>query len=63
MRIQARANRLVHRRLHAALAALTRDDYHAARTSFFRSLAATLNHSLAVDDYYLGSLYGDIALA
>jgi uncharacterized damage-inducible protein DinB len=56
LRIQARANRLANRRLHAAMAALTREDFHAARTSFFPSLAATLNHILAVDEYYIGAL-------
>ena len=60
--IQARANRLANHRLHAALAALTRDDFHAARTGFFPSLAATLNHILAVDLYYVGALHGDTGL-
>jgi len=59
LRIQARANRLANRRLHAALARLTRDEFHAARTSFFPSLAATLNHLLAVDEYYIGALQGE----
>lgn len=35
---------------------------HAPRTSFFPSLAATLNHLLAVDEYYIGSLHADPAL-
>lgn len=56
LRIQARANRLANRRLHAAMAALTREDFRAARTSFFPSLAATLDHILAVDEYYIGAL-------
>ncbi len=63
LRIQARANRLANHRLHAAMAGLTRDDFHAARTSFFPSLAATLNHLLAVDAYYIGALHGDSGLA
>ena len=54
LRIQARANRLANRRLHAAIASLTRDDFHAPRTGFFPSLAKTLNHILAVDVYYIG---------
>jgi uncharacterized damage-inducible protein DinB len=56
LRIQAHANRLANRRLHEAMMSLSRDDFHAARTSFFPSLALTLNHILAVDLYYLGAL-------
>jgi uncharacterized damage-inducible protein DinB len=56
LRTQARANRLANHRLHAAMAPLTRADFHASRTSFFPSLAATLNHILAVDIYYLAAL-------
>lgn len=59
LRIQAHANRLANHRLHAALAALTDADFHAPRTSFFPSLAATLNHILAVDLYYIGALWRD----
>ena len=57
LRGQARANRLANRRLHEALAQLSRDDFHAPRTSFFPSLAATLNHILLVDVYYLDALH------
>ena len=63
LRIQARANRLANHRLHAAIAALTNLDFHAVRTGFFPSLAATLNHILAVDAYYIGALRGDADLA
>ena len=63
LRIQAHANRLANRRLHAALASLTHAEYHAPRVSYFPSLAATLNHILAVDLYYVGALYGDANLA
>ena len=49
LRIQARANRLANRRLHAAMAPLSHEAFHAPRTGFFPSLAATLNHILAVD--------------
>ena len=63
LRIQAHANRLANRRLHAALANLTRADFHAPRVGFFPSLAATLNHILAVDLYYVGALHGDANLA
>jgi len=62
-RIQAHANRLANRRLHAALASWTHAEYHAPRVSYFPSLAATLNHILAVDLYYVGALYGDANLA
>ncbi|HEV8311939.1 MAG TPA: DinB family protein [Burkholderiaceae bacterium] len=57
LRIQARANRLANHRLHAAMAPLTREDFHAPRTSFFPSLGETLNHLLAVDIYYIAALY------
>jgi uncharacterized damage-inducible protein DinB len=43
-------------RLHHASAQLTKEEYEAARTSFFPSLPATLNHILIVDDYYLDAL-------
>ena len=63
LRIQAHANRLANRRLHAALASMTHAEFHAARISFFPSFAATLNHILAVDQYYVGALHGDPDLA
>ncbi len=59
LRTQVRANRLANRRLHTALLALSRDEYHAPRTSFFPSLAKTLEHILAVDLYYLAALRGE----
>ncbi len=62
LRIQARANRLANHRLHAAMAALSDAEFHAPRVSFFPSLAATLNHILAVDGYYIGALHGDAGL-
>ena len=62
LRIQARANRLSNRRLHAAMQALSREDFHATRTSYFPSLAQTLNHILAVDVYYIGALRGEHGL-
>lgn len=61
-RIQARANRLANHRLHAAMAELAPAEFHAPRVSFFPSLAATLNHILAVDGYYIGALHGDAGL-
>jgi uncharacterized damage-inducible protein DinB len=60
--IQARANRLANRRLLGAVAQLPDADFHAPRTSFFPSLALTLNHVLNVDHYYLAALHGDAAM-
>jgi len=59
LRIQARANRLANHRLHGAMGALTDAAFHAPRTSFFPSLAQTLNHILVVDLYYLGALLAE----
>jgi uncharacterized damage-inducible protein DinB len=58
LRTQAHANRLANHRLHAAMRALSREEYEATRTSFFPSLAKTLEHILAVDLYYLAALHG-----
>ncbi len=60
--IQARANALANHRLHAAMAALAESEFHAPRVGFFPSLAATLNHILAVDLYYVGALHFDADL-
>jgi uncharacterized damage-inducible protein DinB len=60
--IQARANRLANRRLLGAVATLSDADFHAPRTSFFPSLALTLNHLLNVDHYYMAALHGDVAM-
>ena len=62
LRVQARANRLANHRLHAAMAALPQAEFDAPRTGFFPSLAATLNHILAVDLYYVGALRGEADL-
>jgi uncharacterized damage-inducible protein DinB len=62
LRIQAHANALSNQRLGQALAALPGADWHAPRTSFFPSLARTLNHVLAVDGYYIGALHRDAGL-
>ncbi|MES3015250.1 MAG: DinB family protein [Pseudomonadota bacterium] len=59
LRTQARASRLANRRLHAAMQGLPAADFHAPHTGFFPSLAATLNHILAVDGYYLAALRGE----
>ena len=58
LRIQAHANALANRRLHAAMSTLRCDELHAPRVSFFPSLMATLNHILGVDAYYLAALQG-----
>jgi uncharacterized damage-inducible protein DinB len=52
----ARANRLANQRLHGACLQLAHDEWLAPRTSFFPSIAATLNHILIVDWYYLDGL-------
>ncbi len=59
LRTQVHANRLANHRLHGAMRALSREEYEAARTSFFPSLAKTLEHILAVDRYYLAALRGE----
>ena len=59
LRIQTHANRLANRRLHAAMAPLDGTQFHAARVGFFPSLAATLNHILVIDQYYIGALLGE----
>ena len=59
IRIAARANRLANHRLHQGMVALAEADFHAPRSGFFPSLAATLNHILAVDGYYLAGLHGE----
>jgi uncharacterized damage-inducible protein DinB len=58
LRIAARANLMANRRLHAAMAPLSRDEFHAPRTSFFPSLARTLNHLLVIDIFYIDALEG-----
>jgi uncharacterized damage-inducible protein DinB len=62
LRIQAHANALSNQRLGQALLALDADAWQAPRTSFFPSLARTLNHILAVDHYYIGALHGEAGL-
>lgn len=58
LRIQAHANRLANRRLLGAIAALPDAQFGAPRIGFFPSIALTLNHILAVDEYYIGALHG-----
>jgi uncharacterized damage-inducible protein DinB len=62
LRIQAHANRLANLRLHSAMAPLTLAELQAPRSSFFPTLMGTLNHVLAVDQYYVGVLHSDPGL-
>ena len=62
LRIQAHASRLANLRLHTAMATLTQAELHAPRTNFFPTLMSTLNHVLAVDQYYIGVLYDEPGL-
>lgn len=52
----ARNNAWANARLHRACAKLTRDEYRAARVSFFPSIHLTLNHILLIDRYYYDCL-------
>ena len=63
LRTQAHANRLANHRLHHAMRTLSTEEFEAPRTGFFPSLAATLNHILAVDLYYLAALHGEPDMA
>jgi uncharacterized damage-inducible protein DinB len=63
LRTQVHANRLANHRLHQAMRSLSREEFQATRTSFFPSLAETLNHILAVDLYYLAALHGEADMA
>ena len=56
MRAMARNNAYANARLLGAVAELDADAFAAQRTSFFPSLRATLNHSHAVDQYYIDAL-------
>jgi uncharacterized damage-inducible protein DinB len=51
-------NRWSNHRLHAACAGLSPEAFRAPRTGFFPSLAATLDHILLIDRYYLAALTG-----
>lgn len=55
----ARNNIWANHRLLGACMALTSAEFTAARTSFFPSLRATLNHILWVDTYYIDALERD----
>ncbi len=56
MRRMARNNRWSNDRLYRAVLGLRPGEFEATRTSFFPSIAETLNHVLAVDLYYLDAL-------
>lgn len=51
-------NRLANLRLHAAVARLEPGEFEAARTSYFPSIKATLNHILIIDWFYVDALEG-----
>jgi uncharacterized damage-inducible protein DinB len=57
-RKMARNNAWSNHRLYAACTRLGQGEFNAARTSFFPSLHATLNHILAVDHYYIDAIVG-----
>jgi uncharacterized damage-inducible protein DinB len=54
----AQNNRLANLRLLTACRALQPGEFEAARTSFFPSLKATLNHNLTIDWFYVDALEG-----
>ncbi|MET0605343.1 MAG: DinB family protein [Beijerinckiaceae bacterium] len=56
VRLMARNNAWSNHRLLRACSSLHPGEFFAARTSFFPSLQATLNHILAVDCYYIDAL-------
>lgn len=57
-RAMARNNAWANHRLLAACAGLTQDEFEAARTGFFPSIKATLNHILIIDWFYVDALEG-----
>lgn len=54
--LMARNNRWSNHVLLRAVCALQPGEFEAERTSFFPSIAGTLNHILAIDRYYLDAL-------
>jgi len=57
-RAMAHNNAWANHRFLSACAGLDRAAFHTERTSFFPSLAATLNHILVVDWFYVDALEG-----
>lgn len=55
----ARYNTWANGVLYAACAALSAEEYHRARPSFFGSIHATLNHLLVADRIWFGRIAGD----
>lgn len=63
-RRMARNNLWSNDRIYRAVLSLPPGEFEAARTSFFPSLKATLNHILSIDLFYLGMMEeGGIGLA
>lgn len=56
LRLGARNNSWANGVLHAAVAQLTAEAFHAERSGFFPSIRETLNHILAIDLYYLDAI-------
>ena len=54
----AHNNAWANHRLLNACAALSQDDFEAARTSFFPSLQLTLNHIYVIDLFYVDAIEG-----
>jgi uncharacterized damage-inducible protein DinB len=57
-RAMAYNNAWANHRLHSACLSLNQDEFLATRTNFFPSLAATLNHILVIDWFYVDALEG-----
>ena len=60
LRAQALNNLWANHRLLSSCAALSEEQYRAARTGFFPSIQATLRHILEVDAYYFAALIEDL---
>jgi len=58
LRAMAHNNAWANHRLLGACAKLTQAEFEAARTGFFPSLQATLNHILIIDWFYVDALEG-----
>jgi uncharacterized damage-inducible protein DinB len=60
LRAMAYNNAWANHRLLGACAKLTQAEFEAARTGFFPSLQATLNHILTIDWFYVDALEGGV---
>lgn len=56
LRLMARNNAYANEQLYAACSRLSQLEIEAERTNFFPSILETLNHTLAVDRFYLDAL-------